>query len=181
MTADGPRSRLTGAGGQGTLPSMRRFHICLVALLFGTPVQAEDWHRYENGRFGYVIDVPAAFTWGAESDNGDGRAFRNGATTLAAWGGNIVEADFEAEAAVAEGFAANDGWTLTYRAVTPSWASFSGSKGQRILYERMVALCDGTRYAAFRLEYSAVDLAELDPVVHRLVESLRPSGDGAGC
>lgn len=159
---------------------MRPFLLALFSLI-AIPALADDWGRYSNDRFGYVVDVPPGFAAGKEADNGDGRAFRNGATRLAVWGGHIIEADFEAEAAAAEGLAGDDGWSVTYQAVTPSWASFSGSKGQRILYERMIALCDGTQYAAFRLEYSAVDLAELDPVVNRLVKSLEPSGDGADC
>ena len=87
-------------------------------------------------------------------------------------GGNITEGDFESAVASAREYLAGDGWTITYEAVTPSWASLSGTQGQRILYQRMIALCDG-QYAAFRLEYSAVDSSELDPVVNRLVQTLK--------
>jgi hypothetical protein len=149
---------------------MRALLFVILALLAG-PAPAEDWGSYQNGRFGYLIDVPPGFTWGKEADNGDGRSFRDGATKLAVWGGNIVEDSFESAAYAAVGYAGGDGWTITYEAVTPSWASFSGTQGKRVLYQRMIALCDG-QYAAFRLEYSAVDLARLDPVVNRLVQTL---------
>jgi len=146
--------------------------ICLVILALATPVLATGWESYGNARFGYTIEVPPGFAWGKEAENGDGRSFREGASKLLVWGGNIAEGDFESAVAAAREYLAGDGWTITYEAVTPSWASLSGTQGQRILHQRMIALCDG-QYAAFRLEYSAVDSSELDPVVNRLVQTLK--------
>lgn len=153
----------------------------LFSILFvlATPALAQSWGSYENARFGYVIEVPPGFEAGQEADNGDGRSFRDGASRLLVWGGNITEGSFEGAVAAAQGFATGDGWTITYEAVTPSWASFSGTQSKRILYQRMIALCDG-QYASFRLEYSAIDMAKLEPVVDRLVQTLKPA-DGAGC
>lgn len=150
----------------------------LIFTLLASPAFAADWEGYGNARFGYEIEVPPGFEWGPEADNGDGRSFRSGATRLAVWGGNIVEADFESEARAAIGYATSDGWAVTYEATTPSWASFSGMQGKRVLYERMIALCDGS-YAAFRLEYSTVNMATMAPVVERLVLTLKSSD--AGC
>ncbi len=149
-----------------------RVLICLLLVLLAVPAFASDWGQYDNARFGYTVDVPPGFEWGKEADNGDGRAFREGATKLLVWGGNITEDSFESAVIVAKGFAEDDGWGISYEATTPSWASFSGAQGKRILYQRMIALCDGA-YAAFRLEYSAVDLGKLEPVVERLVRSLK--------
>ena len=146
--------------------------ICLIIIALANPVLATDWGQYDNARFGYTVDVPPGFEWGKEADNGDGRAFRSGATKLLVWGGNITEDSFEGEVASSKGFVEADGWTISYEAVTPSWASFSGAQGKRILYQRMIALCDRA-YAAFRLEYSAVDLGKMDPVVEQLVQSLK--------
>lgn len=145
--------------------------ICFLAIVLVAPAFAADWGQYDNARFGYTIDVPPGFAWGREADNGDGRAFRDGATKLLVWGGNITEDSFEGAVTSAKNFAEADGWAISYEAVTPSWASFSGAQGKRILYQRMIAVCDGA-YAAFRLEYSAVDLGKLEPVVERLVRSL---------
>lgn len=164
--------------GQIGHPSPMRALLFLIFTLLISPTLAADWEGYGNARFGYEIEVPPGFEWGPEADNGDGRSFRSGATRLAVWGGNIVEADFESEARAAIGFATSDGWAVTYEATTPSWASFSGMQGKRVLYERMVALCNGS-YAAFRLEYSTVDMAKMDAVVGRLVRTLK--GADAGC
>jgi len=154
-----------------------RIVLLIVLWLLATPVLAEDVRRYENARFGYVIEVPASFTAGPVSDNGDGRGYRRGATRLQVWGGSIVEDSFESAAYAAMGFANGEGWRLGYEAVTPGWASFSGTRGQRVLYQRMIALCDG-QYAAFTLEYTAAEMSALDPVVNQLVRSLRATEEG---
>jgi hypothetical protein len=156
---------------RGIVALMRAILFLIIALV-AAPAVAEDWTQYSNPRFGYSIDVPASFATVRDSDNGDGRSYRDGATRLAVWGGNIVDDSFESAAFAASGLAAGEGWGITYEAVTPSWASFSGTQGQRVLYQRMVVLCGG-QYAAFRLEYSAVDMARLDSVVSRLVQSLK--------
>ena len=152
--------------------SAMRLALFIFALLFAAPAFADDWKRYENGRFGYGVDVPPTFTWGRESDNGDGRAFRDGARRLSVWGGNIAEGDFESAAHAAIEYATGEGWTITYQAITPDWLSYSATQGVRVRYARMVALCDG-QYAAFRLEYPAFDIGAMNPVVERLVETLR--------
>ena len=146
--------------------------ICFMLIALAVPALAAGWEPYGNARFGYTIEVPPGFEWGKEADNGDGRSFRSGATKLLVWGGTITEDSLEGAVAAAKEFAVGDGWTITYEAVTPSWASYSGTQGQRVLYQRMIGLCD-MQYAAFRLEYSAVDIGKLEPVVERLVQTLK--------
>ena len=146
--------------------------ILFMLIALAAPALAADWEPYGNARFGYTIEVPPGFEWGKEADSGDGRSFRDGATRLLVWGGNITEDSFESAVAAAKAFAVADGWGITYEAVTPSWASYSGTRDQRVLYQRMIALCD-MQYAAFRLEYSAVDIGKLEPVVERLVQTLQ--------
>jgi hypothetical protein len=161
----------------GTVGSMRTI-LFVTALLLTLPARAMDWAIYENPRFGYEIEVPASFAWEDEPANGDGRSFRDGASKLAVWGGNILEGGFEDAVEAAKSYAAEDGWTLTYEATTPGWASFSGLNGNnRVLYQRMVPLCDETQYAAFQFIYSTRDMAALDPVVDGLVRTLKPITD----
>jgi hypothetical protein len=155
---------------------MRITRVVVLIAALATPALAADWERYDNARFGYTIEVPPEFSWGAEADNGDGRQFRDGATRLAVWGGNLMEPDLETSARSDLALAETDGWTITYEAITPRWASFSGTRGNRVLYERMIALCEPGQYAGFLLEYSSSDIARLDPIVTRLVRSLEPTG-----
>ena len=155
--------------------------ILLIALftILSTPAFAQGWEHYDNARFGYGVDIPAGFAGDGESDNGDGQSFYDarGAKGLLVWGSNL-QGDFENEVSSAMDYAvAENGWNFSYQATTPRWASFSGVKGSRILYQRMLLLCDGTSYAAFRAEYSAADVSDMTTAVERMVQSLR----GTGC
>lgn len=160
---------------------MRTIFLVLFAL-FATPTLAADWGEYENGRFGYVIDVPPDFEWGEEAANGDGRVFTSGdgTQTLRVYGGNILEADFESSVQAAMGYARDAGWALSYERVTPSWASYSGERSGMILYARAIAVCEGSQFASFEYEYPKAALKQADAVVNRLVRSLREA-EGAGC
>ena len=155
--------------------------ILALLLLMVTPAVAAEWGRYENARFGYSIDVPPGFVAQPEADNGDGRVFRTPTASLTVFGSNIVEADFEAAVRQRQAYAADDGWAITYQATTPDKASYSGKNGAHILYARMIVLCGGTQFAMFELEYFAADLQKFDPVVSRLVPSLKATNGSASC
>jgi hypothetical protein len=161
---------------------MRLTIIALFALIVA-PVLAADWGSYKNARFGYVIDVPPGFTGQGAPDNGDGQEFLPASPTakLIVWGGNVIEDNFESDVVRAMTYAEDDGWAITYQATTPRWASYSGTKGKRILYVRTISLCNGAQYATFQLEYIATDIEEFDPVVNRLVRSLKATGNGVSC
>ncbi|MDB5528814.1 MAG: hypothetical protein JWR51_1917 [Devosia sp.] len=148
----------------------------LLALLVG-PASAQDWGHYDNDRYGYSVAIPPDFLGQGESDNGDGQEFqhRRGAQRLTIWGGllGVGNESFEAEVKWHMEQDEAGTWNVTYQAVTPEWASFSAIKGSRILYQRMILLCDRQSYAAFRLEHSARDIARMNGVVDKLVGSLQ--------
>lgn len=148
--------------------------LLIILVLFATPAFAQGWDSYDNGRFGYSIDIPPGFSGQGESENGDGQAFAMAGKPidLMVWGGHALEG-FDAEIVQRMAWDAEEAWNITYQATTPRWASWSAIKGFRILYQRMVLLCDGSSYAAFRAEYSVTDSAAMDPVIERLVRSLR--------
>jgi hypothetical protein len=150
-----------------------RILLVTILALFTAPAFAQGWDHYDNGRFGYGVDIPPGFAAAGESDNGDGQVFiaDGKPIDLLVWGGNLLEG-FEAEVAQRMSWDADEAWNVTYQAVTPRWASWSAIMGFRILYQRMVLLCDDS-YAAFRAEYSVTDSADMDAVIERLVQSLR--------
>lgn len=161
---------------------MRRL-IFAVMVLIAAPAVATDWGSYENGRFGYAVDIPSGFSGQGEAENGDGQVFvpASGLEKLTVWGGNIVEEDFAAHVAHAMALAADDGWALSYQASSPSWASFSGKRNGQILYARIISLCSGSQYATFWLEYPVREIGKLDPIVSHLVGSLEATGKGVSC
>ncbi|MHA6691755.1 hypothetical protein [Devosia sp. A449] len=154
-----------------------RILLTLLLALFTTPAFAQGWNHYDNPRFGYGVDIPPGFTGSDLSDNGDGQGFQklDAAAGLVVWGGYFLD-DFETEVSAATAEAEADAWNITGQTTTPRWAEFSALKGIRILHQRMVMLCDGSSYAAFRVEYSVRDSAEMETDINRLTRSLR--GDG---
>ena len=170
---------------RGDLPrqarGMRRLCALLVLIMLSVPVSGAEWGHYRNERFGIESDIPPGFLPGDPPANGDGLSFRSGAARLTVSGSFLIEGDFEAEARQQIGFDAEEHWAVTYQRVTPSWASWSGVLNGRILYARAIPICGGTGIGTFRLTYPATELAGFDPVVDRLVRSLRDSGEGWQC
>ncbi|MBJ3784840.1 hypothetical protein [Devosia sediminis] len=153
-----------------------RIFALVIAVFFASPALAQYWGHYANERFGYEIDVPPGFEGSGESDNGDGQVFYRleAEQQLTVWGGHLLEG-FEAEAAQRQDRASQDNWGISYQASTPQWAVFSGQRDHRVLYQRMIALCDGASYAGYALEYNVRDLAATDAVIDGLNRSLAAS------
>lgn len=154
--------------------TVMRIIIILLAALFASPALAQDWERYENARFGFGIDIPSSFAGGGEQANGEGQRFDDmRGRGLVVWGGDLA-VPFEAEFADIMDYAvAENGWNITYQVVTPRWAGFSGVSGSQMVYQRMILLCDGASFAAFRAVYSSLDLTEMDAVTERMAQSMR--------
>ncbi|MEP7239770.1 MAG: hypothetical protein ABI697_02680 [Devosia sp.] len=156
---------------------LRRLSLAMAAVLLSANAgAAAEWDHYINDRFGFSIDIPSGFVAQGESFNGDGNRFTTPTAELRAFGGNIFvgEQSFETEVGYAIEAATGDGWTMTYKAVTPRNANLSARKGARVLYERLVAICGGQQFIGFTLDYSVADLVPFKPVIDRLLASLRP-------
>ena len=155
--------------------------VVAASLVTLSTASAVEWGHYVNERFGVEADVPPGFVPGEPPANGDGLGFSTPTAKLGIFGSLVSEGDFESNVRDRIGWSEADGWAITYRAVTPQWASWSGTKGSRILYVRATSMCGGDIIGAFEFEYSQADRAEFDPVVERLVGSLKDSGTGWQC
>jgi hypothetical protein len=155
-----------------------RFVLALTAIVaLSAPAFAAEWGYYANERFGYEIDIPPGFEGQGQSQNGDGQEFlldgRGGELTV--WGANfVIEPDFESEANGQFAADAEKGWGLLAQAATPTWATWSVEKSGRVAQQHMIQLCDGSSYAAFRLEYAQVDRPKIDGFVQDLITSFKP-------
>ena len=161
-----------------------RIAILIVSLLLLSPALAQDWRPYENARFGFSVEIPAGFDAEEEAANGDGRVFRtvDGGHVLRAYGGNIVEGSFAALLRSGAQSAREAAWDVSYERITDDWASYSGLRDGRIFYAHAIALCDGTQYATYELDYPAAnDRAVMDRVIRRLNDSLEPTGSALSC
>lgn len=143
------------------------------------PLTAMDWTRYVNPRFGMAVDIPADFAAdGAAAVEGDGKRFRatNGRATITAWGAPARGPDFMAETSARIAAEQAEGWAITYRSETPSWAAWGGTRGGHVFYAKAIVVCDDTQTANVRLDYPVADIRAFDAVVNRLGQSLGQDG-----
>jgi len=151
---------------------MLRFWLSFVSILFCTAVlSAATWQRFGVRQFGFTFDVPPGFVLTQRSDQG--AAFQGeGHAFLAVWGARLGKASFRAEIEHRMIEDEGAGWTLTYRRVTPGWASYSGLRNGQIRYVRAIKVCRD-RAALFTMEYSRSDKVPYAPIVVQMVRSLK--------
>jgi hypothetical protein len=151
-----------------------RMIVLLIFALLTLPAFAQGWERYDNVPFGYSVDIPPDFFVQSESEADDGRTYaaRGKPSYLIIWGGYLM-GDFDSDVARRMAWDEDEAWTITDQTTTPRWAIWSALKGSRLLYQRMIQLCDGASYAAFRAEYSVTDATTMDAAVERMARSLR--------
>lgn len=157
---------------------MRTWYVALsmTVILAGTAL-ASEWKTYVNDRFGAAADIPADYTEGEEPANDDGRRFTSpeGDATIAVWGAlaSIEGESFQQYAEQLVGYDKQDGWAISYTAGKKDWYAFSGTKGDQILFEKIIQACDGQIVNHVRLEYPASRKTEFDSVVTHVTKSLR--------
>lgn len=152
---------------------MKRLALLLL-LLLPAAAAAADWQPYANARFGFTVEIPPGFALLQEAENGDGRTYALGGAKLSVWANYLASGPFEAEVAERRKAYQQEGWDISYDRQTAGWASLSGTRGETILYHRLIALCDDAA-ASFVLDYPQAMKAEMAPFVGRLVKSLRPA------
>jgi len=152
----------------------------LILLVSASPAMAQYWTHYANARFGYEIDIPPDYVGQGESQNGDGQVFflPGRLQSLTVWGGNFYETTdgLEAEAKSQFDIDVQSGLSVSYQSSTPHWAVWSGTIGKRVIYQRMILLCDGATYAAMRSEYERDDLNAMHEIIEGLVRSFKETG-----
>lgn len=147
-----------------------------ILVLSAVPALAADWWPYDNLRFGYAIELPPEFRLSVRADNGDGLTLApaDQSARLLVFGTNIMDGDFSTEAKIRLALAKDDGWRISYTKANSRGISFSGTRQDRIVYVRGVALCNGGA-AFFQMDYPKAAMQRYDAVVMRLVRSLRPT------
>ena len=134
----------------------------------------EIWKTFFNDRFGTSIEYPARFKPGRPPDNNDGQSFTaDDGAKLAVWGSLNAR---ERDVASLEAFLREDpkeGEQITYRAAGKNWLVLSGTRKDRVFYERHQFSHKGEVLNAFEISYPATLAAAYGPFVARLAKSLR--------
>jgi hypothetical protein len=154
----------------------RRALLCAAFLAWPGRAGAEEaWTTYHNTRFGTSIEYPARFRPGRPPDNNDGLSFiaADGAT-LSVWGSLNVEAHDVAGLETFLRESPQTGEQMTYRASGANWLVLSGTRGERIFYQRHLLSHQNQIINAFEISYPAALRARYDPIIARLSRTLRP-------
>jgi hypothetical protein len=154
------------------------------ALLFALHAQAADWSRYENSRFGFTFDLSPQFEAIVHADQSDARALSSadGTQVLTISAGSVEPGSFDTEWKAQQASLTDADWALTYAPVPPNWTSFTGTRGARRLYVKMIPLCGGTKqFAMFALEYDSADADAVEPDALRMASSFKHAATGTAC
>ncbi|MBZ9747685.1 hypothetical protein LB516_20790 [Mesorhizobium sp. CO1-1-7] len=151
------------------------FLLSLGAMMIPTTLLgAAQWEGFGIKHLGFVFDVPPGFALAQRTDQGAAFEGRHKAF-LAVWGAQLGKASFRTEIEHRIAVNENDGWKVTYKRVTPQWASYSGVKEGQILYVRAIKICRN-RAALFTVNYARTEKVPYDPLIIRMVKSLKVQG-----
>ena len=151
--------------------------LCTCGVLASSDLaQAADWVSFHNDRYGISVEIPVSFTPAPPPENGDGRTFTSRQSAITVYGHLFVDvgglADDERDQ---ERMSASEGLKITYRQVSGLATTFSGLKGDIIVYQRAVGTCKGTAAAVIHIEYPAAEKIKFDPVVAHIGRTLQGS------
>ncbi len=134
---------------------------------------------YHNIRFGQVVEYPRDLfpIRPPPPGNGDGQIFtsKDGESELSASGRwNIDEfATIDEVLTEASEFRTQDGWTVTYRKKGKDWCVLSGTKADRIFYEKLLLTHRKKIINTLTIEYPAAAKPLIEPVIPRIAASFR--------
>jgi hypothetical protein len=148
---------------------------CVIAVLGCSTAGAVSWTEFTDPRFGFRMEIPAEYQLSYETEQQNGRFFhtRTG-DFLATWFSPASEGTFAADVRLRQEQDEANGWAISYERITPTWASYSGTKGGEIRYVRAVDIC-GEGAAYFVIDYPVTSKRTYDPIVTHMVRSLRPT------
>jgi len=138
-------------------------------------VEASDFFRYANTRFGYEVLVPAAFLPQEAPMNNDGRQFLapdgKGSLTVFAFY-NALEMTPSALLQERAAELRREGVEITYKAAREFWFVLSGVGGGEILYEKVLFSRDGETVLTLLVRYPAVQKDGYERIVTQASRSL---------
>jgi hypothetical protein len=150
---------------------MAKHFLALIAILFTFGANAETLRTMYTPRFGATAKVPANWVMDPPPENDDGRSFRspNGRAQI------IVSGSFALGETIADKMASEpeNGETITYKKRGPDWVVSSGTKGDRIFYQKSILTCHDTIWNDLWIEYPEAEKHNYDALVTHVSVTLR--------
>jgi hypothetical protein len=150
--------------------------VCAASVAYATP-RSYGWSEYRNAKFGLQLRYPAD-------------VFDNRRTSEARDGDLFATADGSAKLLVGafsneEGFSpasyqrfiareSYPGLKIDYAPVGQRWSVLSGTRGDMMIYEKVIFSCGGKVINSFALVYPIAERMFYDPIVETIEDSFRP-------
>lgn len=152
---------------------LRRVFLLFFAFfqLFGA-ADASEWAQVVIESLGFAVDVPPDFAPSEEAVGGGFLFDGKEGARLAIGGQSLADTSFTTIMRRNREADEGEGWDITYDRLTSSWASYSGVLNDQIRYVRAIQLC-GDKVALFVLDYSRDEKRAYDPIILRMVRSLK--------
>jgi hypothetical protein len=168
-----------------------RYALFSVALLAGltlaTPSESyvEDlgWASYRNERFGVTLQYPAAiFEREQTSETGDGVLFTTADERAKLLVGALDNLDAHSPRSYQRYIERESypGLRVDYAPVGHTWAVLSGTRGDTMVYEKVMFSCGGRVINSFAMTYPITERDFYDPIVEEIEDSFRPGAEGCG-
>lgn len=150
----------------------------MVTAVLLAAAKADDWLLYQNDRYGTTIDYPSIFKMQPPPDADDGRRFQSADGADFTVSASYAAMDYTL--ATYRDFIVHNlapGSTIIYETRGKNWFVVSGTRGDRIFYEKHLLSHKGEMNEDLVISYPAALRATYDPIVARMAKSLR-SGTG---
>ena len=146
------------------------------------PAGALDWTIYHNERFDLEMRYPAdvfSRRWTSEARDGDLFATPDGRAKLLI--GALENTEGHSPASYQRFITRESypGLRVDYAPVRQNWSVLSGTRGDTMIYEKVMFSCAGKVINSFAIVYPIAERSFYDPIVETIENSFRPSA--AGC
>lgn len=174
LISDGVKISLRSPTIEGRQPDMEEW--TWQAGVLTNSSAAGKFLAYINNKYNFSVDYPASFSGHGEPDAGDGQVFTSPANDarLTASATYCGEGLYSPARFLAD-HQQNSALKVTYSRQTKTLAVVSGTRGNRIFYDKLIF--NGVQCAKFSLEYESTQREQYDALVARIAASLKQWSD----
>jgi hypothetical protein len=139
------------------------------------------WATYRNERFGLTLTYPAAvFSSEQTAEAGDGVLLATPDKRGRLLVGALANVEHHSPRSYQRYIASHSyaGLAVDYAPVGESWAVLSGTRGDTMIYEKIMFSCGGRVINSFAMLYPIAERRFYDPLVEAIEDSFRPGVEG---
>jgi hypothetical protein len=139
------------------------------------------WATYRNERFGLTLSYPATvFSSEQTSEAGDGVLFATADNSAQLLVGVLANVEDHSPRSYQRFIARHSypGLQVDYAPVGQGWAVLSGTRGDTMIYEKIMFSCGGRVINSFAMLYPVAERRFYDPLVEAIEDSFRPGVEG---